>query len=519
MKILRKTELPKVKSLLKSLYDQSNWPRERLAQARRIGYNGPLSRSSQQQQKDSEEALQTYKVKAQEFINMFEKNFREVGKVDRDISLFVENHLPGLADFTSGRIHNKAEGLSISRGWTKLRQLLPWLKTELVLYHKKGDQLDLLKALASREEIKPEHVLDTINEMKIKDIVNELNRLLRKLKSLSINPGHSRDEHELSLASRLLLETYIFQALNFFYENQLCDQKVLTTFFSTENTLQRTYDHVQSLFKIRMQRGEEIYFTLMPELSFVLNDWNCGHLHNLLRDLDKRQQACLVELMLIGTIQRFENSRHFPQASPEIKAIMAAVTKDRILKHWWLNPSPTPLQKESADKWVLQLGTFFGEIGDSEKRFEFMISYYLYNFIKTYQIRYFPTLPFNNLKENMLLDSKYELFQAGIKLHEAVNRSFDYGHLVQLPLRQRKFLTTVITCEMVEDAETEMHEKAKDYTFIKENLERIAIEDQMLSKWLENNFYLRFYNTLPFSKERRNLWSYGQLPLDQIVSG
>ncbi|MBW0497733.1 hypothetical protein O181_037448 [Austropuccinia psidii MF-1] len=443
--------------------------------------------------------------------------------IEADISVFVEKHLPQLGDLISAWLKNKPE-LSSFGGSTKLLEDLHFLKLD-------SDQLNSLVFLASREEVQPRHIVDKIIEMKISHVARELNTLLRNLNMLSKTVERSRHENQLSLETRALFETRIFQKLNFLYENQLCDQKMLRMFFSIENTLEITYEHLQNLFKIRKRPGEDLYFTLMPELSFVLNDWNTAHLHSLLRgevnvilmpnvlNLDMAQQACLVELMLIGTIQRFKRSHHFRQASPEIKTIMAAVTNDRILKHWWLNDSPNSMEQEAVKKWIFDLVTFFGKTGDSKKRFEYLISYYLYNFIKTYQTSHFPTLPFNDLRQNFNLDSKFKVFQAGIILHEAVNRSFDYGQLVQLPPRQRELLPIVITSDMVEGAKTEMYNRADDYIFIKENLERISTEDQALSQWLENNFFLRFYNTLPLSKERRNLWSYGQRPLKKIVSG
>ncbi|MBW0500262.1 hypothetical protein O181_039977 [Austropuccinia psidii MF-1] len=477
------------------------------AEAREIRYRAPLARSSKQKQRNYGEGHRNYPAKTPDLTNTLQLFFKEMDKIDKAVADFVETGLPKLADFASASI-NKPEISNSHSEWTKLPQHLKFLGLD-------SDQLALLRVVAASEEVQPGHIVDKIIEMKISDVARELNTLLRNLNSLSKAVERSRHEDQLSLETRVLFETHIFQTLNFLYENQLWDQKMLRMFFSTEKILEITYEHLQNLFKIRRRPGQSFYFALMPELSFVLNDWNTAHMHGLLRDLDKAQQARLVELMLIGAIESFKTSYHFHESSSEIKTIIDAVTEDRILKHWWLNDSPNSLEEEAAKKWILHLVTFFGETGDSNKGFEYLISYYLYNFTRTYQISHFPTLPFNNLKENIILDTKFKVFQAGIRLHEAFNRLLDYKHLVELPHFQKDYLPTDVTAQTVKSAKKEMLKKADEYKVTKETSKIFAPEAQVISNWMKKNSLISFYDTLLFSKLRRNMWSFGEISSKQ----
>ncbi|MBW0556774.1 hypothetical protein O181_096489 [Austropuccinia psidii MF-1] len=485
IEVFQKNELPNVGSLLTPNDAELNLRQGRLAGLRQNISDGKQSANYIQLEGELKRSLESYKDKAKAFIQIFEEIYEEVKKVDTHISLFVENHLPKLADLTSVWIRNEPESTISPIDWENLPQELPSMGL------KQGNQVDSFKAFSSRERIIPEDIVDMINERRISDVATELNRILRKLHSLSMNVDGSGSGNELSLASRVLLETHIFQALNFFYENQLCDQKVLRRFFSTENTLERTYEHMRDLFNRRRQRGE---------------------------DLDKEEQARLVELMLIGAIERFKQSFLFRESSPEIRTIIHPVTNDRILKHWWLNDSPNSMEQESVKEWISKLVTFFGETGDSNKRFEYLISYYLLSFIKTYQIRDLTTLQFSHMKENILLDTKYELFQAGIRLHESSNRYSDYVYLVRLQSDHKDYLTTDITAEMVESARIEMFKREDEYKFFKGKLAKMAKDDRVLSGWIRKHFFIKFYDTFPSLIERGDMWSYQQLPLYKTVS-
>ncbi|MBW0469856.1 hypothetical protein O181_009571 [Austropuccinia psidii MF-1] len=508
--VLQNKQLPKVASLLTPNDAELNLRKSKLAELRQnISVGKRPTNYIRKLEADSKIALESYKDKAKSFIQICEEIYKEVENVDTHISLFVENHLPKLADLTSVWIRNEPESEISPIGWKNFPQNLPSMGL-------KHNQVDSFKAFSSRERIIPEDIVDMINERRISDVATELNRILRKLNSLLLIVDGSRHEKQLSLATRVSFETYIYQALNFLYENQLCTQEVLKTFFSTENTLERTYEHLRDLFNRRTVRGEDLYFSLMPELSFVVNDWNTAHLHNLLRDLDKVQQARLVEIMLIDSIKSFKQSSLFYDSSPEIRMIIDAVTEDRILKYWWLNTSPNSYPQKAVGKWISQLARFFAKTDNSTKRFEYLISYYLLNFIKTYSISDIATLPFKKIQKNVLYNTKFEIFQAGIRLHEAVNRSFDYRNLVRLPSNQRLYLTTQITAKMAESAEIEIVDKAKEYQFLKATIESFAEEDQALSNWMRKNFFLRFYDNLLVTEERRNMWSYGQLPIARI---
>ncbi|MBW0479564.1 hypothetical protein O181_019279 [Austropuccinia psidii MF-1] len=221
-----------------------------------------------------------YAKALRELIGSFKSILNDLDQVHREIIALAQTYLTQLAGLSSALLFTRPAS-SNSVAWrSKLLQCLSHSGLEgTPIIWKVGPP----KNSPRNQGILPENIINTINEIRINDVVKELNRILRELNKLSINARSSRDENEQSLSTRVLFETYIFQALNFLYENKLCDQKVVKTFFSTENTLERTYEHLRDLFKRRKRKGEVSYFTLMPELSFVLNDWNTAHLHNLIR--------------------------------------------------------------------------------------------------------------------------------------------------------------------------------------------------------------------------------------------
>ncbi|MBW0479565.1 hypothetical protein O181_019280 [Austropuccinia psidii MF-1] len=236
-------------------------------------------------------------------------------------------------------------------------------------------------------------------------------------------------------------------------------------------------------------------------------------------DLEKEQQARLVELMLVGVVQDYQDSFVFFSASPEIKSIMEAVNQDRILKQWWLDESLSTFDEDQIKLWVQKLVRLFGGPRNSVRRCEWVISYYLLNFIKTYgPSRRFATLILSDPDKNNLLETKYELFQAGIRLHEAVNMSLDYMKLLQLPSSQKDYLTIDITEQIVESSKVESVKKAKQYKSMRVKVKKLSKQDQELRKWRKNKLF-SFYDTLSSPIERRNLWSYGKLSLHEIVSG
>ncbi|MBW0488378.1 hypothetical protein O181_028093 [Austropuccinia psidii MF-1] len=437
--------------------------------------------------------------------------FDELKKVDQEIDLFIKNHLPPSANLSLGFISSSTQSSRWSSWLSKLVNYFPFVE-------KIDKKLDSSGSFSNKETI-AEAIIDQRAEMKVNTMAERLNKILHDLDVLSNHDGISMAAKERARGTRVLFETSIFEALNFLYENQLCDKKVLKTFFSTGRTLERTCEHLRDLYKRRSPIEIVSYFTLMPELSFVLEDWNTAHLHGLLRDLDKAQQAHLVELMLIGTIEDFQGSFIYDQASPETIAIIEAVTEERILKHWWLNQSPNPLQQENVKEWVLQLVKYFGDADRSKKRFEYLISYYLFNFIRTYQIDHFPTLPFENVEDNVTLDSMFSLFHAGIKLHEATNRLLDYKYLILLPPQEKEYLQLHITPETITSAVSDTIEKERNYQFTKKNLETFHDSNQHLLKWMKKNFFLKLYNTFPVAESRTNMWSYRALSFDVINLG
>ncbi|MBW0478969.1 hypothetical protein O181_018684 [Austropuccinia psidii MF-1] len=432
--------------------------------------------------------------------------WEELTKVHENIGSFVDNN-PRLASFRSALSFTEPASSSLSNGLSAL---------EHFSFGKLGKEVNLPQITPLDQGTQLEGIVEPQDKQRGFEAAQVLNTILHKLDFLLIDAQISRNEKERRRGTRVLFESHIFQTLKFLYENQLCDQNALKAFFATENTLERTYEHIRNLYKRRSPRIVDAYFILMPELSFVLKDWNTAHLHSLLRDLEKAQQAHLVELMLIGTIEDFKQSYLFHQASPEIKAIIDVVTEQRILKHWWLNESPNPLQKENVKNWFLQLVKYFGYTDRSKKRFEYLISYYLLNFIKTYQANQFQTLPFSDLEKFMSFETKFSLIQAGARRHQAANRSLDYQRLFLLPSDEKSYLTTEITDEMIRSAVLEAATTTKDYKLLKDNIEKLGHSNQDLLNWKENNFLLQHYDALLSDQDRSNIWTYGRLPSRDI---
>ncbi|MBW0501538.1 hypothetical protein O181_041253 [Austropuccinia psidii MF-1] len=483
MSFLKESDFFKRKSFYHQRKGQVNVLKNKLAEARELKNSELFWRLNREYQQAEEHLLHDKPL--HDLIEFFNQILNELEEVNQEISILTRKQVTQLASFSPALLLTRTEGSTSSSWWSYLRRSLPSDGMERKLVCE--------KQLSSADKRVSEEIGGKISEVRINDVVNKLNKILRELNKLSMNVGRSKLKNEGNLSTRLLFETYIFQALNFLYESKLCDQKVLRTFFSTENTLGRTYEHLWDLSKRRKQKGKILYFTLMPELSFVLNDWNTAHLHNLLRgefdvilinlfrnvgdlqttdhfsagapllktpfvrenaDLEKTQQAHLVELMLVGEVEAFRRSTLFPSSSPEFKSIITSVNEGGILKHWWREEAPNTFDEDQIKLWVQKLVRFFGGSRNSARRCEWVISYYLLNFIKTYgPSSRFPTLPLiDPSQDNHLLDTNYAIFEAELRLHEAAQRA----------------------------AQTEFVKNLNQYQSMRLNLERSAEIDQDL---------------------------------------
>ncbi|MBW0464073.1 hypothetical protein O181_003788 [Austropuccinia psidii MF-1] len=464
------------------------------------------SRLAQAQKSNHATLLEDYPKITRDFIKMSRKILSELESVDQEVAFITQAYLKKLSGSKSGVVFSKPATSSLISRRPMLLPSLPSMRfMEPILDSSKKSGLS--DGFLSQDNI------DMINQIRVNNVPPELNRILHKLKLLSMNARLSTKDLEPKLETEVVFETHIFQTLRFLYENQLCDQQVLKAFFSTENTLERTYKHLRNLFDRRRQPSQALYFTLMPEMSFVLNDWNTAHLHSLLKELEQTQQVQLVELLLIGAIAEYKKDNRF---HPAIETIMNPVIQDRILKHWYLDGQPDLSTKQKVEVWFQELVRFFGNAHHSITRLEYLISYYLLNFVKMYQSSHFPALSLSKSNDDFFLHKKFELFQAGIRLHEAINRSLDYEYLSRLPWDQKEYLTTEITDELIRSATLETQRKAYEYKFILEHLK--TIEDDELLGWIQENTLIEFYETLLRPKERRNLWSFNELPFKLITT-
>ncbi|MBW0517133.1 hypothetical protein O181_056848 [Austropuccinia psidii MF-1] len=175
-------------------------------------------------------------VKAlQELIEIFDRTLRELEEVNQEIRSLSQSHLTRSAGLSSVLLFTRPATSSSSEGESKSLQ-------SFSSFGMKESKLDLSTDLPPDVGILPEEIVDKIDESSIGNVVKELNRILRELSKLSIEGRPLEDQTGLCRATRVLFETHIFQALNFLYENELCNQKVLRKFFSTENTLERTQE-------------------------------------------------------------------------------------------------------------------------------------------------------------------------------------------------------------------------------------------------------------------------------------
>ncbi|MBW0474308.1 hypothetical protein O181_014023 [Austropuccinia psidii MF-1] len=355
------------------------------------------------------------------------------------------------------------------------------------------------------------------DEEKTTRLAIKLNSLLHEINTVLLSDELQQNTKVKRKETKILFEICIFQALDFMYSNQVCDEKVLKTFFSPKNTLERTYEHLRDLFTRRSSEGIYSYFALMPELSFLMNDWRTAHLHNVLAGeiivmcLESSKQAYIVNLMMIKAMKKYRKIRSFDR-SPEMMGIVDAITNDDELKRWWLpEASDSGLsQEEHVNTWIRQLVLFFGQAENSDKKYQYLLSYYLLNFIKTYHHNHFAALPFEDLGEEAVFNSKYELFEAGVRLHQTANRLLDYQFLPNLESHQKEFLTGP---EITWDSENRLGEKvvrrAKYYNSIRNKF--MSQKNTKICSWIKTNSIIHHFDSMAATPKdlflkKENLW-------------
>ncbi|MBW0565924.1 hypothetical protein O181_105639 [Austropuccinia psidii MF-1] len=156
---------------------------------------------------------------------------------------------------------------------------------------------------------------------------------------------------------------------------------------------------------------------------------------------------------------------------------MNEVSKDRILKRWWLNESRSTSEEDQVKMWVQKVVDFFEYPPHSAGIFERVVSYYLLNFIKTYQTSHFSTLPRDDPERDSHLNIKFALFQAGIRLHETVNWSLDYVKLFKLPSSQKNYLSIEVTKGTIKNFKMEILKKEDKYRSIRARFKILAHQD------------------------------------------
>ncbi|MBW0534171.1 hypothetical protein O181_073886, partial [Austropuccinia psidii MF-1] len=426
---------------------------------------------------------------------------KELKKIYADITILAQHRLLQLEGVSSSSMAITASGKSPA----------DWLST----FFARFTFLDQNELASSNDIFLGElglkkDLLYQENERKANQLAINLNKLLQKINVVLLRDELQQNTKVKRKGTKILLEIGIFHALDFIYGNQLCDEKVLKTFFLPTNTLERIYQHLRDLLTRRHSESLYSYFTLIPELSFLQNDWITAHLHNVLAGLDKAEQAYIISSIMIDTIEGYKKSP-FCDTHPEMMIIAEEITSDTTLKNWWLNKALDASQEEHVATWIGKLVFFFGQAENSKNELQYTISYYLLNFIETYHPNHFPTLSFNNLDENINFNAKYELIKAGMKLHESVNRFLDYQYLLELEPYQKDYLTAHITGEDKKQIFLNVLQRVEAYNFVRGNI--MSHKNTNLCLWVETNSILQYVDSIATTPghlppERRNLWHY-----------
>ncbi|MBW0527725.1 hypothetical protein O181_067440 [Austropuccinia psidii MF-1] len=432
------------------------------------------------------------------------ETFHKLKEVYDEITILTQHHLLQMAGLSSVLSKVQTSAASLSPFLSEFLARFTFLGTDYKQSHWRKNFEVLLHEVAW-----PEAILSEKNHERAIKLGNQISSILKSFNFLPINYEARTSDNLKRLESKVLFETCIFQALDFIDENKLCDTQVSKIFISAENTLERVYMHFKDLFKRRNKRSGLRYFTLMPDFYFVSNDWNTAHLHHTLTGyvgLGKPEQAHLVDLMLTGVL-RDDEAIH--KIRPEMKrTIIDRVTKDNILAHWLSHEAPNSAVEENVTEWAQHLISFFSKTGNSANEAEYLISYYLLSFIKTYPSR-FSKLLFENSEKSAIFDNKFELFQAGVRLHANVNWKIDYEYLFQLHKYEKVYITADISQKNADYYRLTSSECAQEYNKLKASM--LAKENQELNAWVESNSILNYYDSLiksppSYLKWRNNLW-------------
>ncbi|MBW0469872.1 hypothetical protein O181_009587 [Austropuccinia psidii MF-1] len=410
------------------------------------------------------------------------RTFEELKDACRKITVLVGNRLIRIAGLHSTSVAEIKMSTARSPGWR------PRFFAKFAFLGINDKELDLTADLLSQEMSLPQQILTEVHQKAPAQMMKQLNGILH---SLNFSPKDDEAlDYEMAerLETQVLFETCTFQALDFMYKNDLCDETVLRTFFSAGDTFEKLYEHLKNIFK----RNPKANSVLMPDFSFILNDWNTAHLHNVLAGLPKPERACFVEIMLIDAIQELRKSAIIPLESPVLREILNAVTEEHILKYWWSGNETSFLQEAIITDWVLKLVSFFGQAGNAKRKPEYMISYYLLDFVKTYQTSRFRLLSLADFQKPSTFYSKLAVFRKGVKLHESFNRLSDFEYLLLNPSPQRPYTIGNIDEQSKKDLSFQTFERTIKYGSIK----IIAQKNEDTCKWMNENAILNYYNFL-----------------------
>ncbi|MBW0518340.1 hypothetical protein O181_058055 [Austropuccinia psidii MF-1] len=339
-------------------------------------------------------------------------------------------------------------------------------------------------------------VLEIITERISDELLENLNDILH-----DFHLGPSYLNVFFAKGNRLDIKTEfekcVFRAITFMYKYKICSQEDLRKFFSTGDNLKITALHINDLF----EKNGNIFslpHSLVPEWSFIINDWHTSHLHESLKGLDAVTQAKLVNRLLIMVLLRYhETTFHThpwnPMATQAYQLMRLAI--DILTEIFETTSASSEKAVSIEDAKTDQITTFMKQIMaffDSTPDFSndkysvgYLINYYILHFFNSYPYSPYVKIALEEFKKNSLFQEKFQLVENGLMVFQLANRLLNNDqYLIFLKERLEE---SQLPTQALRESRLTMMRLADDYTSRREAFLEREKSDEVLERWLNSH--------------------------------